>query len=301
MGLSDIFVTQKSGCTSFSQDCGWRLARSEDFIHLPDVFTLRDFLASREADIREQMKLLKAELAELKRAKAAVEQPDGADDREVRDSGRTTIKDMVRSVFAGPEAGKGMAAGEVLDAIERSFSVKVERTSLSPQLSRLRESGDVVLQDGRWFPSEPRLSQAVAAATLPSSKMVHHGGGEAVNAIRASYDAARASYDAGSLAKASIIAHSAAEEAMKLARASFVTKEAADAAKFASATFSSAAAIEAAMQSGRVTAAGVAAAHSSTPHTMNAMNEADRKMRALVHGPDPREARTNWGSSPKTE
>lgn len=275
------------------------LATGADFDHLPDVFTLRDFLASREAEIREQIKLLRAELAELKRAKAAVEQPDGASDEagdgEVRDSGRTTIKDMVRSVFARPEAAKGMAAGEVLDAIERAFNVQIERTSLSPQLSRLRESGDVVLQDGRWFPSEPRLSQAVAIAAAPqANRMVHYGGGDGMTAMTAAQEAAR-------LSRATMVTQSAAEEAMKLARASMLPKDVADAAKLASSALSSVAAVEAALQSGRMTAATVAAAQSSMPHTVKAMQEADRKMRALVHGPDPRGAHRNWGSGPKTE
>jgi hypothetical protein len=256
------------------------------------VFTLRDFLASREAEIREQIKLLRAELAELKKAKSAIEQPDGASDEaadaEVRDSGRITIKEMVRTIFARPEAAQGMVAGEILEAVERTFNTKLERTSLSPQLSRLRESGDVVLQDGRWFPSEPRLTQATAIATQVVRAM-HHGGGNVVNAAGAA--------DAAQLASAAFVSQKAVEEALKMARSQMGTSEAAQA-KLAAATFTSAAAVEAAMQSGSLTAAAIAA--QSMPHTVKALEAAHRRMHTLTHGPDPL-AQKNWGSGPKTE
>lgn len=257
--------------------------------------TLRHFLAAREAEIREQIKLLRAELTELKRAKAAIENPEGLPDEtaegEVRDSTRVTIKDMVRTVFGRPEAAKGLVAGEVLEAIERSFNVKMERTSLSPQLSRLRESGDVVLQDGRWFPSEPRLSQAVA---IPNPRMMHHGGGNMVTAASMAQDAAR-------ISRATIATHSAAEEAMKIARASMLPRDIVAASKLASDTHSSISAIEAALRSAALGSAATSAAQGSASHTMKAIEEADRKMRSLLHGHDHHDATKNWGSGPKTE
>ncbi len=279
----------------FTRDCNVAVATDADFSHLPPVFTLRDFLASREAEIREQIKLLRAELAELKRAKAAVEQPDGssddATDGEVRDSGRMTIKEMVRTIFARPEAAQGMVAGEILDAVERTFNTKLERTSLSPQLSRLRESGDVVLQDGRWFPSEPRLSQASAITASPARTM-HYGGGEMVTLAKAA--------EAARLVSATFASKAAVEEAVKTACSPIITRAAFDAAAAASATFSSAAAVEAAAKrSGGLTPAEIAA--QSMPNTMKALEDADRHIQALTHSSIPRPTRKNWGSGPKTE
>jgi hypothetical protein len=255
---------------------------------------LREFLATRETEVREQIKLLREELAELKRAKAAIEQADvpddSASDSEVRDSSRMTIKDMIRSVLARPEAANGMAAGELLDAINRAFSTVIERTSLSPQLSRLRDSGDAVLQDGRWYSSEPRLSQAVAVAPR-SRNQKFYGGGEAI------HDATRTAYERAKLA--TFATENAAEETLKMVRASLISNNAAEMVKFATGSVASASAIEAATQASKLASA--TAAQSMTPHTAKAIEEADRKLRTLIHGPDQRGTNRNWSLGSKTE
>jgi hypothetical protein len=225
--------------------------------------TLRDFLANRETEIRQQIKLLRAELSELKQARAAIEQPGNQSDDsvdQVSDSRQHTIKDMVRHVFAKPEAAQGLAAGEVLEAIDREFCKKIERTSLSPQLSRLRESGDVVLQDGRWFPSQPRLTNADTALAAPSvnaRRMSFHGGdGESISKHEAFQQAVKAA--------ATALNPSIALEAIRLNNL----------------------------------AASASSAHSLSPAVQRAVEEVQRKIRAtdtVLHG------QKNWGSGPKTE
>lgn len=233
--------------------------------------TLRDFLTLREAELREQIKLLRAELAELKRAKKAIEQPDPPEsvDDEGRDSGRPTIKEMVRTVFARPEAAKGLAAGEVLEAIEKEFDVKIERTSLSPQLSRLRESGDVVWEDGRWFSSEPRLLRHLMAVSIAGHQ--HAGGGAANNTSgEASQEAAWLAYHR-KIAAASGEKPAPQHEAMLPQGIVRAARECAET-----------------LQSGSASTSGVRKLQ------LNSARNADRRS-------DDNEPNRNWGTRPKTE
>ena len=140
--------------------------------------TLRDFLAQREEEIKGQLKKLREELVEIKKAKSALSAgpsiggESGSDSESTR---KTTIKDMIREVMAAPDAAQGVAAGSILDKIEAYFNTSIERTSLSPQLSRLRDQGELVLIDGKWFPSEPRLGEGGAIGTIFENQCVSNG------------------------------------------------------------------------------------------------------------------------------
>lgn len=117
---------------------------------------LRQFLSRREAEILEQMKLLERELAEIRAAWSAVQ---GSDEtRPSSKAGATiTIKEMIRRILRGrPD---GMSANEILQEIERRFGVRIERTSLSPQLSRLRDGNELTLENGRWYPAQMPFSK----------------------------------------------------------------------------------------------------------------------------------------------
>lgn len=59
-----------------------------------------------------------------------------------------TIKEAVLSVLAG--AGHGMTALEILDAINKNLSTNYPRTSLSPQLSRLKAEGKLARDGVVW-------------------------------------------------------------------------------------------------------------------------------------------------------
>lgn len=120
-----------------------------------NVSAIRTFIAKREKDIREQMRTLRQELDELRAVRRSLEL--GANTpAEVQSSHGHTIKDMVKSILS--KAQRGLSAQDLLVAIEAEFSAKIERTSLSPQLSRLRKDGDVRLEDGLWFPSQSFLA-----------------------------------------------------------------------------------------------------------------------------------------------
>lgn len=106
------------------------------------------------------MKLLERELAEIRTTWGALKGDGSAPPRQPA----MTIKEMIRQIVRGrPD---GLAAGEILREIESRFGVGVERTSLSPQLSRLRAAGEVTLQDGRWYSTQIPLTHLVVP---------HHG------------------------------------------------------------------------------------------------------------------------------
>lgn len=118
---------------------------------------LRAFITKREREIREQIRDLRSELHELKTVKQNLPESQStiADDEARPEPGRT-IKDMVRSSLT--KRPNGLTATALLKAIAEDFDATIERTSLSPQLSRLRRAGDVVLKDGIWFPSQATLA-----------------------------------------------------------------------------------------------------------------------------------------------
>lgn len=116
---------------------------------------IRAFIAKREKEIREQMRSLRSELDELKAIRKTLEPNLSAIERSSSPPG-PTIKDMVKTVLAA--SPDGLSANAILQAIDGQYQVKIERTSLSPQLSRLRQEGDVVLDGGLWFPSQSFLA-----------------------------------------------------------------------------------------------------------------------------------------------
>jgi hypothetical protein len=113
--------------------------------------TLRDFIAQREAQIRDQQKALKAELRDLQVAKTALELQRPPDATSPSNSG-TTIKEMAREVLSSQP--NGLNSSGILDGIKKTFGREIERTSLSPQLSRLKEDGELALKGEVWFTSD---------------------------------------------------------------------------------------------------------------------------------------------------
>jgi hypothetical protein len=113
---------------------------------------LRQFLSRREAEIVEQMKVLERELGEIRSAWNGLLAESGAPPpKQV-----PTIKDMVREILK--ERPEGLRAKELLKEIQNRFSVTIERTSLSPQLSRLRGHREITLENGRWYSLQTSLS-----------------------------------------------------------------------------------------------------------------------------------------------
>lgn len=102
--------------------------------------SLREFIDKREAEIKELRAALLGELRELKAAKEAIggvsaATPSGKLDG--RDS-RPTIKRMVLETLE--KRGKCGTSEEIISWIKEDFGQEVVRSSLSPQLSRLKEA-----------------------------------------------------------------------------------------------------------------------------------------------------------------
>lgn len=110
--------------------------------------TLRDFIAQREAEIRDLQKALRVELRDLQIAKTALESQNSSEASRAQGAA-VTIKDMAREVLSSQPGG--LNSSGILDGIRKSFGRDVERTSLSPQLSRLKDEGELVLDGEVWF------------------------------------------------------------------------------------------------------------------------------------------------------
>jgi hypothetical protein len=146
--------------------------------------TVRDLLDDHEADLisrlkalRDQIIPLERELAEVRRARSAVSmidygpeqtqilfpakngasEPEQGPARVSRDLtpprspyARLTIKQLVRKALS-EQFERGATANELLDFFSDAWGRSdVLRTSLSPQLSRLKQEGAIILIGQKW-------------------------------------------------------------------------------------------------------------------------------------------------------
>lgn len=105
--------------------------------------SLRDYIADRRVALKAQIQQLRAELRELDIAEAALSSETG--EAEPSQSA-PTIKGMVTVVLKTGPAD----AHEIVGEIKKNFGVEVARSSLSPQLSRLKAEGVVQLDGTKW-------------------------------------------------------------------------------------------------------------------------------------------------------
>lgn len=122
---------------------------------------LLDYLSSRRAEIEAQIKALRAELAEIRIAEAAlsgeassktvVATPKGS--AVVREG---SIKDWVLKALT--QAPLGLQTDAVIMGIREVGGPDVARSSITPQLSRLKGDGLITYNEGKWWltPSGPR-------------------------------------------------------------------------------------------------------------------------------------------------
>lgn len=134
--------------------------------------SLREFIATRREEVKRQIAALKVELRELNLAEAAIKtgMPE-VQSSSILNSGRSkpTIKDMVLAVLSNRPTGA--EASEIVDLIENEFGEQIARSSLSPQLSRLKEEGLIELAGRIW-----KVTSEKDQGEAPWSS--NHGGGE---------------------------------------------------------------------------------------------------------------------------
>ena len=114
---------------------------------------LLDYLAARRAEIETQIKALRAELSEIKIAEAAlggapmsktvVSTPSGPN--VVRQG---SIKDWILKALALDH--EGLETDDVIRAVLLMGGRDVPRSSMTPQLSRLKSAGLLNYTNGKW-------------------------------------------------------------------------------------------------------------------------------------------------------
>lgn len=129
---------------------------------------LKDYLAVRRSDIETQIKALKAELAEIRVAEAALDAaPDvtATTPRPAQGAVRSgTIKEWVLKALAG--SLNGYETDQVMSAVKMIGGPDVPRNSMTPQLSRLKSEG-LIVQEGRYWKAARPLVPAPAVLPAP--------------------------------------------------------------------------------------------------------------------------------------
>lgn len=146
----------------------------------PGPMTLEEFITMRraelvraQADLRAQLQSLVDEQKKLDRAAYAAGLPQEpiaiagaapvAKARKVRRASGATIKDAVVQVLT--RVGHGVSAIDLLPLVNDILGVDYPRSSLSPQLSRLKSEGILTLRGKLWLlRSEPENENPADAA-----------------------------------------------------------------------------------------------------------------------------------------
>lgn len=146
---------------------------------------LRDFLSQRsseldafEAPLREQLSKIALERDEIAKALRALDDDKNAAPQ-ARARGRksgisqATIKGAILHVL-GEDMFGSMKALEILQGVNVFLRTNYPRTSLSPQLSRLKSEGRIVLNGNQWCLA-PRPPEDIFGPPLVASRKNDEG------------------------------------------------------------------------------------------------------------------------------
>jgi hypothetical protein len=132
---------------------------------------LKDFVANRirevedslatyrrqSAEIEEKIRAAELELSELRNAARAIGIPNGLPDRPLgvtrKEKPPLTIKEAIMRVL--PEYPDGLLALDLLGKINERFDLQLVRTSLSPQLTRLKRERKITNRGSAWLALKP--------------------------------------------------------------------------------------------------------------------------------------------------
>lgn len=129
------------------------MAKLQDFIakRAQEIEELLEPLRRQDMELQAKIKTYERELSDLRNAAKAI----GIVNRLERPLGVTrkaspprTIKEAAVDVLR--DYPKGLIALDILAKINERFSLSLVRTSLSPQLSRLRQDGELEYHEGIW-------------------------------------------------------------------------------------------------------------------------------------------------------
>ena len=132
--------------------------------------SLREFIEKREAEIKEIRSNLLKELKELKSAKAAIEGVCPSATNETKQKSVPTIKEMVLSILENKP--RGASPQQIIELISKRYRVEIVRSSLSPQLSRLKADGKLNLDErnGVWMLPNTVAAQSKSAFSIGDLK-----------------------------------------------------------------------------------------------------------------------------------
>lgn len=125
-------------------------------------------LADRLKQIDTQIENLKAEKAKVKQALSIFrETTEGLlfTNMAQKISGEPTFKEKVKDTLANNFQSQGGATAlQILDSLNKNWKRQVKRESLSPQLSRLKDEGVLVLNNGFWCLTDRTLNNKIKLA-----------------------------------------------------------------------------------------------------------------------------------------
>ncbi|MGB6228655.1 MAG: hypothetical protein WBF53_00830 [Litorimonas sp.] len=142
------------------------------------MVTLREFISNRQAEIQSQMSALRSEQSELKVALAALEgdAAQGGARRQPNLSNRLTIKDMIVDVLG--KRRDGGTSDDIIEWVKEVHGAEVPRSSMSPQLSRLKSEGAITLDNSnkiwRLASQEDHSPSENSSATEPEEAKAEH-------------------------------------------------------------------------------------------------------------------------------
>lgn len=125
--------------------------------------SIRQYVKRRREEILDQISVLNAELRDIEIVESTLEMsgplntelPERLESSAQGNSGAEsvakepkTIKEMVLQILAVRPAGE--TANAILHYLNDRFGRDIERTSLSPQLSRLKGEGKITRENGVW-------------------------------------------------------------------------------------------------------------------------------------------------------
>lgn len=156
-----------------------------------------DDIKSRKKDLMKQLK----ELRDLERAiRSAGKIAETGKDNPVKPNKAPTLKDMVLAVLHA--LNRGAEALEIVSEIKATYDKDVMRSSLSPQLSRLKAEGKLILDDKVWYLPHiytQREEKLILEAAVTDSEIINEhveGGASNIQKIKANIDAFRKSQSA---------------------------------------------------------------------------------------------------------
>ena len=145
----------------------------------------KDYLPTRKKEILEQIEQLKEELADVEAMESALRRRHfkGTEYRNqlpLEDELEAAPMSLVatRQRFEKPiklmvlealEQQPPMPALELLESINHRFCVQIERTSLSPQLTRLKVDGLITAADNKWSITEEGLRTLAQVRFAPKN------------------------------------------------------------------------------------------------------------------------------------